>query len=187
MATILLLHSVRGLRDFEHATADRLRSAGHEVVTPDLFDGEVPATLEDGLALEERLWPKPVRRAARAAEALPDDAVLAGISMGAAVATILWADRPATAGLLLLHGLGEVPERPRPGVPVQAHVAEPDAFIPEDDVAAWHKAAAEVGVAAELFRYAGAGHFFTDPSLPDHHAEATALLWQRAAAFLEAL
>ena len=44
MASILLLHSVCGLRDFERSAADRLRAAGHDVATPDLFDGEHPAT-----------------------------------------------------------------------------------------------------------------------------------------------
>lgn len=156
-------------------------------MTPDLFDGEVPETLEAGLALEERLWPEPVRRAAQAAEALPADAVLGGFSMGAAIATIVWGDRPEAAGLLLLHGLGEIPDAPRPGTPVQAHVALPDAFAPEDEVAAWRAAAAGAGVAAEIFHYPGAGHLFTDPTLPDHDAGAAALLWRRATAFLDTL
>ena len=188
MAAILLLHSVRGLRDVERAAAERLRSAGHQVATPDLFDGETAATLDEGLAIEARLWPEPLLgRAAAAADALPPEAVLAGLSMGAFVATHLWERRPATAGLLLLHGLGVVPEAPRAGVPVQAHLAEPDAFAPEDEIAAWQVAAARAVVAAEVFRYPGAGHLFTDAALADHDAEAAALLWQRATAFLDAL
>ena len=96
--------------------ADRLRAEGHEVLAPDLFDGEVPATLEDGLALEERLWPEPlIGRAQAAARRLPAEAVLAGFSMGAALAAQIWADRPETAGLLLFHGIGMPtgPVRPR--------------------------------------------------------------------------
>jgi dienelactone hydrolase len=175
MATILLFHSVRGRRELERAAAERLRAAGHRVTVAALFDGE-------------RLWPEPLLgRAAAAADALPPDAVLAGFSMGANVATQIWAERPATAGLLLLHGLGEIPEAPRAGVPVQAHLAEPDAFAPEDDVAAWQTAAPRKAVGAEVFRYAGAGHLFTDPSLPDHDAAAAALLWERGLAFLAAL
>jgi dienelactone hydrolase len=188
MATILLFHSVRGRRELERAAAERLRAAGHRVTVADLFDGETASTLEEGIAIEERLWPEPLLgRAAAAADALPPDAVLAGFSMGANVATQIWAERPATAGLLLLHGLGEIPEAPRAGVPVQAHLAEPDAFAPEDDVAAWQTAAPRKAVGAEVFRYAGAGHLFTDPSLPDHDAAAAALLWERGLAFLAAL
>ena len=188
MATVLLLHSVRGLREVERAAAERLRAAGHDAVTPDLFDGETAATLDEGLAIEARLWPQPLLgRAEAAAEALPPEAVLAGLSMGAFLATHLWERRPETAGLLLLHGLGQVPEAPRAGVPVQAHIAEPDAFAPEDEIAAWQVAAAGAGVAAELFRYPGAGHLFTDAAIADHDAEAAALLWRRATAFLDAL
>jgi dienelactone hydrolase len=186
MADILLLHSIRGLRDFERSAAERLRAAGHRVVTPDLFGGEVPATREEGFAIEERLWPEPLLgRARAAAEALPAEAVLAGFSMGAAVAAQIWADRPATAGLLLMHGLGEPPDAPRPGVPVQVHLAEPDPFVPEDGLAEWRAAAG--GVAAEVFRYPGVGHLFTDGSIDDYDAEAAALLWRRALAFLDGL
>jgi dienelactone hydrolase len=187
MATVLLLHSVRGLLDVEREAAERLRSAGHEVFTPDLYDGEIASTLEEGLAIEERLWPETLRRAERAAERLSAETVLAGLSMGATLASLLWPERPATAGLLLLHGVGEVPDAPRPGVPVQAHLAQPDAFGPEEEIAAWQDAAARAGVAAEVFRYPGAAHLFTDPSLPDYDAEAATLLWQRATAFLRAL
>lgn len=187
MTAILLLHSARGLRDLEHAAADRLRAAGHHVMTPDLYDGEVAETLEAGVAIEERIWPETNRRAARAAEALPGHAVLAGFSMGANVATHLWEDRPDTAGLLLIHGLGEVPQVPRQGVPVQLHLAEPDAFAPEDRIAAWQSAADRAGVAVETFRYPGTGHLFTDPGLEDHDAEAADLLWRRALDFLDRL
>lgn len=188
MATVLLLHAVRGLGEVERGAAERLRAAGHQVFTPDLYAGETAATLEAGVAIEERLWPETLERATRAAADLPPETVLAGLSMGAHLATLLWPDRPQTAGLLLMHGLGEIPEAPRAGVPVQAHVAEPDAFEPEDQIAAWRDAAARAGVAAELHRYPGAGHLFTDATLPDHHdAEAAALLWQRATAFLAAL
>jgi dienelactone hydrolase len=188
MATILLLHSVRGLRELERGAAERLRAAGHLVTTPDLFDGETASTLDEGVAIEERLWPEPLLgRAAAAADALPADAVLAGFSMGANLATQIWERRKATAGLLLLHGLGEIPEAPRAGVPLQAHLAEPDGFAPESEIASWQAMAARKRVSAEVVRYPGAGHNFTPPSLPDHDAAAAALLWERALAFLAAL
>lgn len=187
MGNVLLLHSVRGLRDLERQAAARMQAAGHHVALPDLF-GELPATLEDGFALEERLWPQPLLgRALAAAETLPPDAVLAGFSMGAAIAMAVWDERPAAAGLLLLHGLGGVPAVPLPAVPIQAHIAEPDPFLPEDEIAAWGDAAAAAGLGPEIFRYAGAGHLFTDPTLPDHNPEAAAMLWQRADAFLAAI
>jgi len=188
MAHILLLHSVRGLRDLERHAAERLRAEGHEVQAPDLFDGVVPATLEDGLALEESLWPEPlIGRAQAAADRLPAEAVLAGFSMGAALAAEIWADRPGTAGLLLLHGIG-MPARPvRPGTPVQAHLAEPDPHVPEPWVADCARAMADAQAETEVFRYPGVGHLFTDPSIDDFDPEAAALLWNRATAFLAPL
>ena len=188
MAQVLLLHSVRGLRPFERSVADRLRAEGHEVLTPDLFDGEVPSTLEEGFALEEKLWPEPLLgRAQEAAERLAAEAVLAGFSMGAAVAAEIWDARPGAAGLLLLHGIGRPTGAVRPGTPVQAHVAEPDPHVPEAWIAECAGAFAEAEVDSEIFRYPRAGHLFTDPSIDDFDAEAAALLWKRASAFLASL
>lgn len=188
MATILLFHSVLGLREVERAAADRLRQAGHAVVAPDLFDGATAEGYDEGFAILDRLgMPAVLASAEAAAAALPPEAVLAGLSMGGGVAAHLWARRPEAAGVLLLHGIAEAPPTPRPMLPVQVHLAEPDPFEDETFVVDWAGAAARAGIALEIFRYPGAGHLFTDPSLPDHHADAAALVWRRVAAFLDAL
>jgi len=41
------------------------------------------------------------------------------------------------------------------------------------------------GAAVALFTYPGAGHFFTDPDVPEYHAEAAELAWRRSIAFLQ--
>ncbi len=188
MAHVLLLHSVRGLREFERSAAQQLRAEGHEVLVPDLFDGVVPSTLEDGLALEETLWPEPlIGRARAAADSLPAEAVLAGFSMGAALAALIWADRPATEGLLLIHGTGMPTGPVRPRTPVQVHLAEPDQHVSETWIAECAGALEEAEVKAEVFRYTDVGHLFSDPSIEDFNAEAAALLWERATAFLAPL
>ena len=106
--------------------------------------------------------------------------------MGANVALELWARRPATAGLLLLHGLGAIPEAPRPGMPV--HGAPGGAGRVRGrgaEIAGWRRPRPPGGVAAEVFRYPGAGHLFTDDAIADHDAAAAALLWRaRDSAFL---
>ena len=43
---IMLFHSTYGLRPAVHRAADRLRAAGHEVWTPDLFEGRTFDTVE---------------------------------------------------------------------------------------------------------------------------------------------
>ncbi|MFD4996386.1 dienelactone hydrolase family protein [Streptomyces buecherae] len=188
MATIALFHSVLGLRPVELGAAERLRRAGHEVVAPDLYAGAVATTLDEGFGLLDRVgWDTVVERARRALVGLPEETVLAGVSMGTGVVGDLWPERPATAGVLLLHAAAELPAAVRPGLRAQLHAADPDAFAPPERVTALRHAAHAAGVALEVFRYPGAGHFYTDPDLPDHDPEAAELTWRRVLDFLASL
>lgn len=188
MATVLLLHSVLGLRAVEREWAETFRAAGHRVTTPDLFDGPVAGSIDEGFAIRERLGADEImRRAREAAALLPPDAVLSGLSFGAGVASDLWAERPETAGVLLFHGIGPVPDNARRGTPAQMHLADPDPFEDAEWVDYWRKATAERGIAADLHLYPGPGHLFTDASLPDHDPDAAALCRERALAFLASL
>lgn len=73
------------------------------------------------------------------------------------------------------------------GVPVQVHGMDADPFfVGEGDIEA-AQALVEEADAAELFLYPGDQHYFADNSLPSYDAEATALLLQRALAFLARL
>ncbi|WP_219471997.1 dienelactone hydrolase family protein [Nonomuraea rhizosphaerae] len=185
MAHIVLFHSVYGLRPVERAAAARFRAAGHEVVTPDLYAGEVATTIEDGFSLKDRIgWAAIVERARGAVRELPADAVLAGVSMGAGVVGSLLAEQPDAAGVLLLHGITDIPASARAGLPVQVHVADPDAFAPPAAVTAWEKGAVDAGAAVQVFTYPGVGHFYTDASLRDHDAEAAEVTWRRSLHFL---
>ncbi|MEV0810789.1 dienelactone hydrolase family protein [Micromonospora sp. NPDC050200] len=188
MTHIVLFHSVYGLRPAVLAQADRLRAAGHRVVTPDLY-GEPPAdTVEAGFALLDKIGRDEVLRRGRAALApLPPETVLAGWSMGAGVAGALLAERPGAAALLLLHGTGADPAAVRPGLPVQLHLADPDEYEPPHELADWQRAMTGAGARLEVFRYPGAGHLFTDPAVPDHDPRAAERTWERALAFVAGL
>lgn len=184
MAHILLFHSIRGLRPVEEAAATRLRAAGHTVTVPDLFAGRKVEDVEAGFALMESIgWETVLDRGTAAASGLPDGLVLAGASMGAMLAGAVLRQRPDSAGLLLLHGMAELPTDVRPGLPVQVHLASPDPFEDEGFVAEWAEAAKQ-RVALEMYRYPGPGHYFLDATLPDYHADSAALVWQRALGFL---
>nr|WP_256380275.1 dienelactone hydrolase family protein [Sinorhizobium medicae] len=188
MATVILFHSVYGLRPFERAVAERLAVAGHEVFTPDLYEGRVASSIDEGFAIKEEIgWRVLCARAERSVAGLPADAVLGGFSMGAAVAASLWPTRPETAGVLFLHSIAEIPANARPGVPVQVHLADPDVFEPADEVAAWRSAAETTPIDLEVFTYAGAGHLYTDATLPDYDSEAAHLTWSRVERCLAAL
>ncbi|MGN9804676.1 dienelactone hydrolase family protein [Micromonospora sp. L32] len=188
MTHIVLFHSVYGLRPAVLAQADRLRAAGHRVVTPDLY-GEPPTdTVEAGFALFDKIGHDEVLRRGRAALApLPPETVLAGWSMGAGVAGALLAERPDAAALLLLHGTGADPAAVRPGLPVQLHLADPDEYETPEEVAEWQRAMTGAGARLEVFRYPGAGHLFTDPDVPDHDPGAAEQTWERVLTFLAGL
>ncbi len=53
MAEVLLFHHALGQTQGFKAFADELRSAGHTVHTPDLFEGRTFSTIEDGMAHAE--------------------------------------------------------------------------------------------------------------------------------------
>lgn len=187
--TVVLFHSVHGLRPAVHEAAERLRAEGHEVLVPDLFDGLVTDDLDEGRALRDELgWDELLRRAV--AFVAPHSAaglVYAGFSLGAGVAHDLALGDEHTRGLLLLHGTSDVPQDAAVAFPVQLHVAEPDAFEPDDWLNAWYLKMRRAGADPEVHRHHGAGHLYTDPGLPDWDAEAAGRTWAAASAFLAEL
>ncbi len=186
MVEVVLFHSVYGPRPGEAAAAARLRDAGHDVITPDLFAGETAGTVDEGFALVERIgWETIVARAREAVAGQPATAVLAGVSMGCGVVSELWAERPETAGIVFLHGVAPLPDAPRAGLPLQVHLAEPDPYEGEEWVEETRLGAERRNLAAEIYRYPGPGHYFTDATLPDYDAAAAALAWSRVLELLE--
>jgi len=194
MAEVVLFHHVQGLTDGVRAFAEGLRAGGHTVHTPDLYDGEVSKTLEDGLALARSLGDEVDARADRAVADLPAGLVFAGFSSGAANAQRFAQTRPGARGALLYEACipvtGDWAFGPWPdGVPVQVHGMEKDPFFGlEGDIDAARELVGTVGDdVAELFVYPGDQHLFTDSSLPSYDADATALVVQRSRQLLDRL
>lgn len=193
MAEVVLFHHVQGLTEGVRVVADLLRAAGHTVTTPDLFEGERPATIEDGLALTKRVGGQVLQeRADQALTELPEGLVYAGFSWGAATAQEYAQTRPGARGALLIDSClpitGEWAVGPWPdGVPVQIHGMDRDPFFAlEGDLDAARELVATVGPElAELFVYPGDQHLFADSSLPSYDEAAAGLLVQRARSFLD--
>ncbi|WP_026791645.1 dienelactone hydrolase family protein [Pleomorphomonas oryzae] len=187
MASVVLFHSVLGLRPVELAAAERLRVAGHSVAAPDLYDGAIADTIDDGMKLMEDIgWDRICQRARAALSGLPASTVLVGFSMGCGVVASVWPERPETRGVLLLHAPADVPAGMNlKGLRAQLHVGERDDFWTPEDLRRWQMAAELAGMAAELFVYPGAGHFYTDPSLADYQVLAADQTWQRVLRFLD--
>src|SRR5690242_17235422 len=127
MAEVVLFHHVQGLTEGVLAFADGLSRGGHSVHTPDLFDGERPATVESGVSHVRSVGEEVLgERAERALTELPSALVYAGFSWGAAIAQRFAQTRPGAYGALLYEAClpitGEWAVGPWPdGVPVQVH------------------------------------------------------------------
>ncbi|MFD6259703.1 dienelactone hydrolase family protein [Micromonospora chalcea] len=195
MAEIVLFHHIQGLTDGVRALADSLRAGGHTVHTPDLFDGERPATISDGSALVKRIGGDVLDQRADAVVAdLPAGLVHAGVSWGAAIAQRLAQTRAGARAALLYEAclpvtgewaIGRWPD----GVAVQVHGMDGDPFFGlEGDVDAARELVSIVGPErGELYVYPGDRHLFTDSSLPSYDAEATALVVSRSRELLDRL
>ena len=193
MAEVVLFHHVRGLTAGMRAFGEELAAGGHTVHTPDIFDGELPASIDDGIALVKRVGSAELGRRIDAALAdLPSELVYAGFSWGAGTAQELAQLRPGARGALLFEACmpitgewayGPWPER----LPVQVHGMDQDPFFAlEGDLDAARELVATVGAPhAELFLYPGDQHLFADSSLPSYDASATELVLQRSRAFLD--
>ncbi|KES04654.1 dienelactone hydrolase [Streptomyces toyocaensis] len=187
---IMLFHSTYGPRPAVARAADRLRAAGHEVWTPDLFGGRTFDTAEEGMAYKEEVGKDELlKRAVLAAAPYSERGlVYAGFSFGASVAQTLALGDDRARGLLLLHGTSDIAENTSADeLPVQLHVAEPDPFETDDWLTAWYLRMGRAGADVEVYRYAGAGHLYTDPGLPDYDEEAAEATWRVALGFLASL
>jgi len=193
MAEVVLFHHVQGLTDGIRAFAEELRVGGHTVHTPDLFDGQQPATIDEGVALTRSIGDEVLdERADRAVADLPAGLVYAGFSFGVGTAQRLAQTRPGARGALLYESCfpitGEWAFGPWPdGVPVQIHGMDKDPFFAlEGDIDAARELVETVGSElAELFVYSGDQHLFADSSLPSYDADAAALAVQRSREFLD--
>ncbi|WP_418276900.1 dienelactone hydrolase family protein [Isoptericola jiangsuensis] len=187
MTEIVLFHHARGLTAGVRDLADVLGSHGHTVHTPDLFEGRVFDTVDDGVAHASSIGEDVLAaRAAQATAALPTALVYGGLSMGAARAAEGVLTRPGARGAFFLYG-AVAPSWwsatwPR-DVPSQVHVTERDP---------WREPEAEAEYVTdvphgELFRYPGAGHLFAEPDDPAYDAGAAGLATRRILGLLAGL
>ncbi|WP_413543157.1 dienelactone hydrolase family protein [Citricoccus nitrophenolicus] len=186
MTGILLFHHALGLTGGVHWLAGQLAAAGHEVHTPDLFEGRTFATLQDGVAHAEQDVGVDgiLRRAEEAADTHPGATAYLGISLGAMPAYRLAQTRPTaqaciavSAALLVDHFAPRWPEN----VALDLHLKSADPWGEEDLPVAW----ALAGEVAELYEYPGDQHLFTEHGHPDFDAAATDLVLARTLQTLE--
>ena len=191
MAEIVLFHHVLGLTPGITAFSEEMRSAGHVVHTPDLFDSHTFSTLQDGIAHARTVgFDTIIDLGVAVAEALGPELVYAGFSMGVMPAQKLAQTRPGARGALFFDSclpVTEFGDRWPDGVPVQIHGMDADPeFADEGDLEAASALVASTDQ-AELFLYPGDVHLFADSSLPTYDRTAAELMTSRVLAFLSAL
>jgi dienelactone hydrolase len=191
VTAVVLFHHALGLTPGVTAFADELRRAGHDVHTPDLFDGRTFETLEAGVAHAEEVgFMTVIERGVREAQGLSAEVVYAGFSLGVLPAQKLAQTRPGARGALLFYSCvppGEFGSGWPGDVPVQVHGMDADPiFAGEGDLDAARELVASTPH-AELFLYEGDQHYFADSTLPSYDADAAALLLRRTLAFLDAV
>jgi len=157
------------------------------VHVPDLYEGKVFPTLDEGLAYAGQTgFGTIIERGQAAAQKLPAEIVYAGFSLGVLPAQMLAQTRSGAKGALLFHSCvpaGEFGGWPA-GVPVQVHAMEADhLFTGEGDLDA-ARALVQEAADAELYLYPGDQHLFADSSLPAYDQQAAQLLTERVLSFL---
>lgn len=189
MTEIVLFHHGQGLTTGVVAFADRLRTAGHTVHLPDVYEGRTFQKLDDGIAYLRGIGGQKLTDDAIAqAEQLPAEVVYVGFSLGVMAAQRLAQNRPGVLGAVLVGSAVPVSEFGDSGwpagLPLQIHSMDADPiFVGEGDIEAARELVATA--AAELFLYPGDGHMFVDNSLDESDPAATDLVIERTLALLE--
>ena len=188
---VVLYHAWWGLNDDAVAYADRLAAAGFAVFAPDLFGGQVVATVEEaeglaGSADEATVEGIALATVDRLADRLGPAAKLAvlGFSYGAALAISAPTDRDRLVATVVYYGTytGSILARAR--APVLGHFAETDPFEPDESVAEFEEGLKSAGRDVEIHRYPGTGHWFAEPSRDAYRAAAADQAFERTVAFL---
>ncbi|MFJ9775501.1 dienelactone hydrolase family protein [Kitasatospora sp. NPDC101157] len=189
MAEVLVFHHGHGLTAGVREFAEQLRQAGHTVHVPDLFEGQVFDSLEEGMGYVEDVgFGTVVARGTAAAEELPAEVVCLGFSLGVLPAQKLAQTRPGAKGALLLEACvpaAELGSAWPHDVPVQVRGINADPFFAREGDVDAARALVETAVDAELFLYPGNRHLFTDSSLPSYDEQAAAQVSHRVLDFLD--
>jgi carboxymethylenebutenolidase len=189
---VVVFHAWWGLNDDVIAYADRLAGAGFSVRAPDLVRGRVATTTEDA---ERLVSDVDERQAETFALATIDRFVgtnpsakigVVGFSFGAGWAIWCAAQRPAVAASVVYYGTTSGSSIPGSSAPVLGHFAESDPYEPDEAVADFERTLEQAGRSVVIHRYAGAGHWFAEPSREAWRRHDADLAFERTVAFLRA-
>jgi carboxymethylenebutenolidase len=193
-SAVLVLHAWWGLNDTIRAVCDRLAQAGFTALAPDLYRGEVAATITEAERLSQAVTAEQVKADIGAAvnylcqQDGRDGRQLAviGFSFGAYFALELAVDDPERVrAVVLYYGTGR-DDHAGSQAAYLGHFAEQDEYEPTEFVDGLEASLREAGRPVTLHRYPGVGHWFCEPDRPNAYSrEAAELAWTRTIAFLK--
>ena len=186
---VAVFHSALGLRPGLLQWVDCLRAAGHNVSSPDLYDGDVFDDASGAIAkIQELGFDEILLRSRRAVADLPHETAYIGFSNGGACAELVAATRPGARGVVLIGA--PLPIRDLgwtawpPGVPVQVHFGEEDPRRNEHVIQQLAARVRKSGAVFEEHIYSTVMHHFADPDWAGYDAAAAALMLERVLEFL---
>lgn len=184
---VVLFHHALGLTEGVQSLADRMRTAGHRVTVPDLFEGRRFDTLEDGVAHAESIGFQAVAEAGAAViDGVGPPVATVGLSLGALPAQLAAQSSDRVRGVVLCDGalppdaFGRWPAN----VPTQIHLGERDPWVDEDIDAGRALAAESDG---RLHLYPTSTHLVIDSGLESHDAVIAEQIIDRMSDFLAGL
>ena len=185
MADVIVFHHAQGLTTGIEAFADQLRMGGHDVETPDLYEGLTFDDLDAGVVHAEQTGFDviPARGVAAAGE-IAGSFVTIGFSLGALPAQKLAQTAAGVLGAVLCHSAVPLSTfgSEWPGdVALQLHTAKGDEWGDFDDA---QELAIEVAD-SELFAYDTTEHLVADSSLEAYDARIAAQIIEHTLTFLE--
>ncbi|MCL4301203.1 MAG: dienelactone hydrolase family protein [Anaerolineae bacterium] len=192
---VLVLHAWWGLNETIKAFCTQLAEQGFVAFAPDLYHGQVAATIAGAEALGQALDANHLQAKAEIAEATrflqertgQADGGLAviGFSLGAYYALDLAAADPEhIRSVVLFYGTGGSHFSTSRAVYL-GHFAENDPYEPPSNVDELEESLRRAGRSVTFYRYPGTGHWFFEPDRSDaYDREAATLAWERTLTFL---
>ena len=192
---VLVVHAWWGLNSFFKALCRRLAGRGFVALAPDLYHGQVAATVDEAKRLRSQLSQREAAaRLQLATEALCGlEAVtcpvvgVVGFSLGARFGLELSIARPKDIGaVVVFYGSSQANYAPARAAYL-GHFAETDPWQAASGVKKLEKSLRTAGRPVEFYTYPGTGHWFFEKDRADAYAaDAARLAWQRTVKFLQA-
>jgi carboxymethylenebutenolidase len=193
---LLLLQEIFGVSDYIQQRGLELATLGYYVVAPEVYwrlddaelDESAPDLLDQAIGLMQRLdWPTAVSDSVAVLDYLRSrerGVGIVGFCFGGGLGFNVAA--ASSADLLVSYYGSALPQLLQLAPDVDAvslhHFGDADDYLKPADVD--QIIAAVDGPDNEIYRYPGAGHAFDNPMPAFHHAESSALAWNRTETFL---